>query len=298
MDEETLAKYVKAGQIAAEAREYGKTLIKKDAKLTDVAEKIEKKIFELGGEPAFPVNLSMNETAAHDTAGPNDERTFGESVVKLDVGAHVDGYVGGDTAVTIDLTEKYSDLVKASEEALNAAIKTVQIGTTLGEIGRAIEETIQGFGYEPVRNLSGHGIGKYIVHQSPSIPNYDTQDTTELEEGMTIAIEPFATDGIGLIHEKGRALIYSLTAKKPVRNPTTRALLKQITEYNGLPFAKRWLSGKIPAFKISFAIREMEQLGMLHSYAPLVEKKEGIVSQKEHSLYIGDKVKILTKSRA
>ncbi|HII71687.1 TPA: type II methionyl aminopeptidase [Candidatus Woesearchaeota archaeon] len=295
MDEETLDKYVKAGQIAAQAREYGRGLVKADAKIIDVARAIEKKITELGGIPAFPVNISFDETAAHDTAGPNDERSFGERLIKLDVGVHVDGFVGGDTAITIDLSRKYTELVKASQEALEAAIKTVQIGATCGEIGKAIEETIMGFGLKPVRNLSGHGIGENLIHGSPSIPNYDNKDQTQLSDGMTIAIEPFATDGMGLIHEKGQALIHSQVLRKPVRNAITRQVITQIEGYRGMPFATRWLSEKIPLFKVNYALKELNQLGMLHSYPPLVERGNGMVSQAEHSIYVGDKVKILTK---
>ncbi len=290
-----LKKFEQAGKIAGQALKYGSGLVKSDAKLLDVADAIEQKIRESGGEPAFPVNLSLNEFAAHDTAGPNDERMFGESVVKLDVGVHVDGCVGGDTAMTIDLTGKYKDLVAASRDALNAAIKIVQIGTTLGSIGAEISQAIESHGLKPVRNLSGHGLGVNTVHTSPSVPNYDNKDETELSDGMTIAIEPFATNGVGLITDKGQPLIHSLVLKKPVRNIITRNVLKEIKIFNGLPFATRWLTNKFPVFKVNYAMKEMDQLKMLHSYAPLVEREKGIVSQAEHSFFIGDKVKILTK---
>ena len=190
MEEGTLNKYLEAGRIAGEAREFGRALVKPGMKILDIAEQIEAKIVKLGGQPAFPVNISFNDTAAHYTPAPNEETVLSDQIVKLDVGAHVDGFVGGDTAVTIDLSGKYTDLVKASREALNAALKVVQVGTTLGQIGKEIEDAITSFGFKPVRNLSGHGIGEWSVHESPSIPNIDTGDDTELEDGMTIAIEP------------------------------------------------------------------------------------------------------------
>ena len=249
MEPDILEKYMQAGKIAAQVLDYGKGLVKPDVKLLDVANSMEKKVFELGGRPAFPVNISMNNTAAHDTAMPNDERVFGETIVKLDCGVEVDGYMGGDTAVTIDLSGKYSDLVKASREALEAAIKTVAVGVTLGEVGRVIEETIQSYGLKPVRNLSGHGIGYQTVHQAPSIPNYDTEDKTELEEGMTIAIEPFATDGMGLIQDKGQAYIHSITGRKPVRNLIVRNVLKECSAYKGMPFATHGLQINFQSLK-------------------------------------------------
>ncbi|MBT5021268.1 type II methionyl aminopeptidase [Candidatus Woesearchaeota archaeon] len=288
MDQETKNKILLAGKISAEALQYGANLIKPGVKLLDVAQKVEAKIKELGGLPAFPVNISLNSIAAHYTPIPSDESIFQDEVVKLDVGAHVDGFTG-DNAVTIDLSNKYSDLIKASKGALSAAIKVVRPGATLGEIGRAIEETIQGFGFEPIRNLSGHEMGNFTLHTGQNIPNYNTGDDTELREGQLIAIEPFATTGVGMIHEKGEAFIHSQTFKKPVRSQITRDVLKIMQPFNGLPFATRWLTNKLPMFKINFAFRELNQLGILKSYAPLIEKREGLVSQAEHTVLVEDK---------
>jgi methionyl aminopeptidase len=296
MEEEVLKKYLKAGKIAAEALEYGRSLVRPGESLLDVAEKIEAKIVSLGALPAFPVNISFNETAAHYTPVPGDTLKFNDELVKLDVGVHVDGFVGGDTAVTIDLSGKYTDLVKASKDALDAALKVIQVGTTLGQIGKEIEQAIVSHGFQPVRNLSGHALGEYMIHGSPSIPNYDTEDDTELEDGMTIAIEPFASTGVGLIHEKGIPYIHSMIGAKPVRNPGTRQMLMKINAYNGLPFANRWLTKDFPAFKVSFALRELNQLEILHSYPPLVERTpNAFISQAEHSVYVGDKVIVMTR---
>ncbi|MFC1741658.1 type II methionyl aminopeptidase [Nanoarchaeota archaeon] len=295
MEEETLNSYIEAGKIAAQARDFGKDLMKPGASILKIAEQVEDRIRELGGQPAFPVNISFNETAAHYTPTPKDETTLSDQLIKLDVGVHVDGCVGGDTAVTIDLSGKYTDLVKASRDALNAALKVVQIGTTLGQIGKEIEDAITSFGFQPVRNLSGHGIGEWSVHNPPSIPNYDTKDDTPLEEGMTIAIEPFASTGVGLIQDKGIPYIHSIIGKKPTRNMVTRQVLKKLNEYQTLPFATRWLTKEFPAFKVNFALRELEQLDILKSYPPLVEREGGFISQAEHSVYVGDKVIIMTK---
>jgi len=296
MEEETLNKYIKAGNIAAQALEFGRGLVKPGIKILDVAEQIEAKIVDLGGQPAFPVNISFDDTAAHYTPTPNDETVLDKQVVKLDVGVHVDGCVGGDTARTIDLSGEYTDLVKASEEALKAATKVVQIGTTFGEIGAEIEQAIESFGLKPVRNLSGHGLGEWTVHTGFSIPNYDTKDPTPLEDGMVFAIEPFASTGVGLIQDKGVPYIHSLTARKPARNPVTRQVLKKLDPYGSLPFANRWLTRDFPAFKVSVALKDLDQLGILKSYPPLVERSGGIISQAEHSFYVGDKVIVLTKS--
>ncbi|MFH1064221.1 MAG: M24 family metallopeptidase [Candidatus Woesearchaeota archaeon] len=199
--------------------------------------------------------------------------------------------------MTIDLSGKYSELVKASRDALDAAIKVVQVGTALRDIGKEIEQAIGSYGLKPVRNLSGHGIGEWTVHTAPSIPNYDTGDDDVLEEGMTIAIEPFASMGAGLIQDKGIPQIHAIIGKKPVRNMGTRQVLKMLQPLNGLPFAPRWLTKEMPVFKVNFALKELDQLNMLHSYAPLVDKEGGFISQAEHSLYVGDKVIVMTRDQ-
>ncbi len=284
----------KAGRIANESLHYAKSLVKPGASLLEVSEKVEKKIFDLGGQPAFPAQFSMDEVAAHYCADPDEETIFEEQLVCIDIGVHVEGAIG-DNALTVDLSEKYSELVKASEEALKNAIKIVQIGTTLGEIGKTVQETIESFGYRPIRNLSGHGLDLFNIHSSPSIPNFATKQEEALEKGMTIAIEPFASTGAGIIHELDKSNIFSFVHKKPVRSLITRQVLKEINKYQGLPFTTRWLIKKFPAVKVNFALRDLLQQGIIRQYPPLPDKDKGMVSQAEHSLLVDDKVEILTK---
>ncbi len=294
IEDSRLNDWIRAGKVAYEAVEYSKKIIKRGARFYDVAEMIEKKIRELGCEPGFPVNLSTNEFAAHMTPKINDDMVFEDQVVKVDIGTSCNGAIG-DTAYTIDLSGKYNDLIKASVEALENAIKILRPGVKLGEIGRTIQETIESHGYVPVRNLSGHGLGLYSVHSPPGIPNFDNKDNTELKEGQIVAIEPFATDGHGLIKEHGSAEIFSMASNKAVRSRMARELLREIEKYNGLPFAKRHLAKRLSPMKISIGLRELLQNKNLEAYPPLVEVNKGIVSQHEHSFIIGEKLRVLTK---
>ena len=94
--------WIKAGEIASKAREYGKELIKVGVSHLDVTEKIEAKILELGGGIAFPTQISINNLAAHYTALLGNDFDFKEGdVCKLDLGVHINGAIG-DTAVTVD----------------------------------------------------------------------------------------------------------------------------------------------------------------------------------------------------
>ena len=296
MEKEDIEKIRLAGKIAAQVRGYGASLIKKNSSMVDVLDKIEEKIAELGGKPAFPAQISCNHIAAHYCPEEDDKTVFSDQLICLDVGVHVDGFIG-DTAVTIDLSGKYADLIKAAEEALDNAIKIIEVGTTLGEIGKTIQETIQNYGFAPVRNLSGHGLGKYEIHTKPSIPNFDNKDKTKIEKGMVFAVEPFASTGAGIVQDSGNATVFELIGKKPVRNPITREVLAEIESYNGLPFTTRWLTRKFGA-KAKLALREMEQLGMLHPHPPLADKDKGMISQAEHSVLIDNdgNVVVLTKN--
>lgn len=293
MEQQTIEKYKKAGKIAAEVLAYGKELIKKDAKVLDVCNKIEQKIFSLGAKPAFPVQISMNEIAAHFCPEDDDKQIFSDQLVSLDIGVHIDGCVG-DNACTVDLSGNNSELVKASEEALKAAIEKVRVGVKLSEIGKAIEDAITNYGFKPIRNLSGHGLDSYNIHAPPTIPNFNTKENVVLEK-QVIAIEPFATNGVGLIHEKGDASVFSLIGKKSVRVGFVRSIQKQIEGYNGLPFTTRWLTKNFSAPQVRYAFNQFKQLEILKEYPPLVERQDGLVSQAEHSLLVDDEVIVLTR---
>ncbi|MBS3148791.1 type II methionyl aminopeptidase [Candidatus Woesearchaeota archaeon] len=293
---ENLENWRKAGKIAAQALEYGRGLITNGAVIREVCDKIDAKIVELGAIPAWPTQIGLDDVAAHQTPDHDDETVFDKNVVCLDVGAHVNGCVG-DNATSVDLSGEYSDIIKASEQALKAAMKLVAPGTKLGEIGHAIQETIQGFDLKPVRNLCGHGISQWVIHDKPSIPNYDTKDTRELKDGQVIAIEPFATNGAGMIVEADRANLFSMESAKPVRSPYARELQTFIKQkYNTLPFTSRWIVKQFGAGKTSLAINELLRNGSLHPYPPLVEKDGGMVTVFEKTFLVGEKLEVLTKS--
>ena len=239
MQKEILDNYIKAGRIAGEALVKSRELVKPNAMVIDVCEELESFIRKGGGEPAFPVNISLNDAAAHYTAAKNDGlRISKNDVIKVDLGVHVDGYVG-DTAHTIIFDPKYDKLVKTSEAALKKAIELCKPGTKLSDISTAIEETIKRLGFSPVSNLTGHGLGQYDLHAEPQVPNVSFKSDYKLKEDQVIAIEPFATDGSGMIKESEPTLIYRLVGSGAVRNPSGREIMSFAEQFRGLPFAER-----------------------------------------------------------
>lgn len=295
MDEESLRDFKLAGNIAGRAREYGKSLIVEGARVREILDSVEDFIKKQGAGIAFPAQISLNRFAAHVCSDSEDETVISASdVVKLDVGAHVNGLIG-DTALTVNLDNQYKELVMASKKALEAASSLFTPGTPVGEIGGVIQDTITSLGFSPVKNLSGHGLGRFQIHTSPSIPNVRLSDSTILRENMTVACEPFATDGKGLITDGGEATVFTLAGVRSVRSPFAREILRKIQSYDGLPFTTRWLVREFGVGKTKLGLKELSRAGIIDAHPPLKEVANGLVSQHEHSFLVRDKPVITTK---
>jgi methionyl aminopeptidase len=289
MNDEIFGKYRDAGVLAAKILRRSAQEIRIGGSYLDLVESIEIQVEEEGAALAFPLNLSLNEDAAHDTASPGDARVFTKGdVAKLDLGVQIDGYIA-DTATTIDLGSN-SLLLEASERALDAAIKAVRPGATAGDLGAAIQKEIECRGYRPISNLTGHGLDRYILHRPPTIPNVGVNGGVVLEEGMVFAIEPFATTGSGHVGEKTRKEIYSQVSQKPVRIPAARAILNKVKDRHGLPFARRWLKEK----KLDIALSSLIRSQVLHVYPVLSDIPGSLVSQHEHTVIVTSEGCIVT----
>lgn len=294
MEKEIEENYVKAGKIAAEVREKSRHIVAVGTPLLEIAEKIESMIKFAGADPAFPVNISINDVAAHYTPTIGEKGFVKDgNLVKLDIGVHIDGYVA-DTALTVNFNKDYDDLLKAAEQALHEAVKLVRPGALLSDISSAIDETIKNAGYTPISNLTGHGIARWDLHTEPTVPNITFKSDYRLHEDQVIAIEPFATDGSGYVKDSDQVFIFSIFESKPVRNLDARKIISAFADRNGLPFAERW-SPLDSLFKTRIALRELRERGILHDYHVLREAKNGMVSQAEHTLIVRDKPLIITR---
>jgi methionyl aminopeptidase len=282
-------KILKAGEIGKKIKEYAKTIVKKDVPLLEIAEKIESKIIELGGKPAFPTNLSINEIAAHYTPSYNDE-TKANGLLKVDMGVHIDGWIA-DFAFSIDLENNAENkkLIEASEKALKDAIQKAKQESSLGEIGDAIQEAIESYKFSPVINLTGHEMNEYELHSGLIITNFSNDNPDKLPKGL-YAIEPFATNGSGKIYEGKPSGIYALIEDKNIRNNDAREILTFIVEeYKTLPFCSRWIIKKFGT-RALFALRQLEANGNLHQYPQLIEVSKGKVAQSENTILVDNEV--------
>lgn len=306
MKPEIVESYRKAGKIASEVRGFSRNFIKKNMKLLDIAEKIEEKIKELGGECAFPVNLSINEIAAHYTPGV-DDKTLADGLLKVDLGVVFNGFIA-DTAFSIDLSENNENkkLMKLNEKVLDEVLGNLDENSKVCDVGNTISGVVRDYNENErdekrdkkisiVKNLSGHSLGENLIHAGLTISNYKNENEMSLL-GEAIAIEPFLTTGSGDIYEWGEGEIYSLKNDKPVRDSSSREILKFIKEnYKTRPFCTRWLF-KEGFDKINFVLENLVKQNILRRYPILIEKSKSIVSQVEHTaLILEEGVEITTR---
>ncbi len=277
----------KAGKIARGVLEWSAKRIKPGKSFLELCKEIENKVLEKEGSLAFPVNISVNHIAAHDTPAYNDERILKEKdVVKLDIGVHINGFVG-DIATTVDLSGEYGNMVEVSEKALENAISEIKAGKKVCEIENIIQKTIEEAGFKPIENLGGHEIRQYVLHSGLSIMNRNTGNQIVLEEGTIIAIEPFVTNGTGRVVEGVYTEIFSLVSLGTPRNKHARNILQHVMEqYKTLPFAERWIVEKFGVFAARIGLKELAEKGFLRTYPVLHDKKGSVVTQSEKTVVI------------
>jgi methionyl aminopeptidase len=287
MDSEIREKYEKAHAISEKAQELAKKEIKQGFSLLKLAEIVEKGIVEDGGELAFPINISINEIAAHFTPDVNTDLIFrNEDLVKIDIGVHIDGYIW-DAAFTKKIGNEKDTMIEASEQAIEAALKIIKPGVKVCEISEVVESTVEKFGLKTVQNLCGHGLERFVQHAKPSIPNSRNNIKTELQEGMAVAMEIFTTDGDGYVKEGAETLIYRYLQDKNVRSQEARKILvKARDEFQGMPFAKRWVRPIASGMKLELALKELVQSGSLEEYPVLKETGNGKVAQSETTILL------------
>ncbi|NOJ30854.1 MAG: type II methionyl aminopeptidase [Candidatus Nitrosocosmicus sp.] len=296
----SLENYTRAGQIASKVRENTRKRNHIGRTLYEICNSIEKEIIDNGGHPAFPVNVSINEIAAHYTAEPDDQIVIKDTdVVKIDLGVHIDGYVA-DTAVTISYDPKYDQLIKVAELSLSEAIKIAKNNTKSSEIGKIIENTISHNGLKPIQNLSGHSLDQYIIHAGKSIPNIRTYGSSfSLSSNQAYAIEPFVTtsDGLGIVYEGKIRNIFSLVSRKPTKDKGADEFIMYLwNQFKTLPFALRWLVSDFAESTARTILDFLIKKKNVRAYPILVEGNNKVVSQAEHTIFIFEnKSYIITK---
>jgi len=292
LTKEEMHLYREAGRITSKTMRKAKKLVSKGRKLKVICETLEKEIERLGAQPAFPLNISINQIAAHYTSPIDDDLVIPErAIVKIDLGAHIDGYIA-DHARTflVGGTKTYQKLKRVAELALENAIEVVKPGVRPSEIGEVIEKTITKEGLIPVTDLTGHVIKRWKLHAGTSIPNFKPKIeffAPKLKEGEVIAIEPFVTTAAGSreVKDHNYTYIFSQNGSK-AKSKDAKAILQKIEPYRGLPFALRWLEGLFSETRLFEALKELISFKSLNRYPILVSKNNTPVAQAEHTVII------------
>ena len=287
MEEEALKNYSKAREISDKILEFSRKIASEEEKTFVLAETIENEIKKLGGKLAFPTNISINDNAAHYTPDINDSTIVKDGdLVKIDFGVQCEGYIW-DRAFTICFGKKTHPLIEASEKALQEALKMIRPGVKICEISEVVENTIKSFGFNPIRNLCGHGLEQYVQHAEPTIPNGKNNITSKIPEGKAVAMEVFATDGVGMVKESYPIMIFRFNEMKPVRMVEARKILEaSVNDFEMLPFAKRWLSKIATPMKIELALKQLMDTNALEGYPVLREESGGLVAQTEETILV------------
>jgi len=292
MSNDWIESYIRAGKAVIAAKKVAVKLIKPGVPFLEIANSCEEEILNYGCELSFPINMSLDEIAAHYSPSIDDNTIVPKKgLLKIDIGSHHDGYIA-DSAITININndETLQNIIDAAQEALEAAIEIFKPGTKLYELGDVIAKTINNRGLEPIYNLGGHELKRYNLHAGPFIPNYKAISHNQiLKPGDAYACEPFATSGKGIVENGTKSYIYRFKKTKkglPFIEKNYMDKINKLTKK--LPFSPRLLEkhNTIPKNKIQRTIDVFVRKKILDHYPILIEKTKKPVAQQEHTIII------------
>ena len=203
-----LDKMREVGELIAEVRETLRSMIEPGITTLDLNAVAEKMMRDAGAIPTFigykphgmtpfpfAICASVNEQVVHGFS--NKTPLKDGDIVSLDMAATYNGFVG-DTAFTApvgEITDELKQLLEVTEQCLHLGIAQCYPGNRVGDIGHAVQNHAEKFGYGIVRDYTGHGIGR-SMHEAPQIANYGRAGTREkIRSGYCFAIEPMINLG-------------------------------------------------------------------------------------------------------
>jgi len=287
MDE--LEAYRTGGRIISKLHRFIPGLVHEGFPIRELCERVEAETIALGGQPAFPCNVGINEVAAHYTPTWNDTATLPKgAVVKVDFGVHIDGYIN-DSALTVSLNPVYDPMIEAAKEALRRGVGIVSSGVKFADVGKQIEKTIMQYGCKPIRNLSGHKIERYTIHAKVSVPNVAGPAPGRFEVGEVYAIEPFVTtrEAAGKVEHSEQAFIYRMVRNRGVQSESAKRIIEYAQRtYRTLPFAPRWIYSALGKTIFEKGFPEAVSTRCILGYPVLIEASGNVVTQAEHTLIV------------
>ena len=289
ISKDELEAYRKGGHIISQLRKTIPPLVREGGLVRELCERVEADTIALGGQPAFPCNVSINEVAAHYTSPWDDTSVLPkDSVVKVDFGVHIDGYIN-DSAVTVSLNPIYRSMVEVAEEALRVGVARIAHGVRFSDVGEQIEKTIAQYGCRPIRNLTGHKVERYTIHAGLSVPNVSGPVPGRFQTGDVYAIEPFVTmkEAAGRVEDSDQMFIFRCVRERGVRSESAKKVVEHVRRtYRTLPFASRWLYSSLGKTVVDDGFSEAVKARCISGYPVLVEASGRIVTQAEHTVIV------------
>lgn len=197
-NEQQIDKMRLAGRLLHQALSELRSMIQVGVTTLELDRAFEKMVIDAGAIPSFkgyngfPQNIctSINEQVVHGI--PNDRPLRDGSIISIDAGLILDGWQS-DSAFTVPIgavPEEALRLIEVTEKCFWLGAKAAREGNRIGDIGHAVSQYAESFGYGVIRDLCGHGIGQ-SMHEAPDVPNFGAKGSgLRLRAGMTIAIEP------------------------------------------------------------------------------------------------------------
>lgn len=201
---EEIEKMRRSGRLTAQARALAGSMVKAGISTFEIDREVRRFIQSHGAKPSFlglygfpnSICASVNECVIHGIPSRKTVLKDGD-IVSIDVGAYLGGY-HGDCAATFlcgNVSEEAKKLVEVTKQSFFEGIKQARAGNRVRDIGHAVQQYVEGFGFSVVRDFVGHGVGR-DMHEPPEVPNYGPAGHgPRLTPGMVIAVEPMVCAG-------------------------------------------------------------------------------------------------------
>ncbi len=200
---EEIEKMRAAGRLTAQARALAGSMIRPGVTTGEIDREVKRFIRSHGAKPSFlgyggfpgSICASVNEVVIHGI--PGNRRLEEGDIVSIDVGAYLHGF-HGDCAATFPcgkVSPEAQKLMDVTRESFFQGIAQAKAGNRVRDIGAAVQQYVERFGYGVVRDFVGHGVGRQM-HEPPEVPNYGPAGHgPRLMPGMVIAVEPMVCAG-------------------------------------------------------------------------------------------------------
>jgi len=287
--------YITAGKAVIKAKKQARKIVKPGIYYYDVANICENTILDSGCELSIPILVSLNEIATDYCPLPDDRTVIPEKgLLKITFGSHSNGYIAK-SALTFNLNNEieYRHFVNATEETMRGLARNFKPGKFMYEIGEIVEKSLKRFRLNPIINLGGHEMKRFISPTGVFIPNYKNEIHSSLiMPGRVYACIVFATDGRGTVitGEKSNIFQFVRNLKRNMSYEMLRYVdsIKKLTKQ--LPFSIEVIRKHkiIPDNELQKVIGYLVQRKILNQFTVLIESSKAPVAEIADTILVDE----------